>query len=143
MRQGCQIIFAAYGQNPDKNGQNGCFQKKLQPKSQKFLTIVISVFIGVSICSEISIFFAEKCGFAKEASFYPKNNNFWRKLKITYQVQLVFIYLNKTQKHYCRYMHASFLTDFCVKQFQFGINFPIQRQGQNSLIFCFKYMNKS
>jgi len=55
-----------------KNGQNGCFSKKLWPKSQNVLTMVISIFIGVSNCSENSIFFAEKCGFTKEARFYPK-----------------------------------------------------------------------
>jgi len=26
--QGCQIFFIAYGQNADKNGQNGCLLKK-------------------------------------------------------------------------------------------------------------------
>jgi len=39
--QGCQIFFAAYGQNPDKNGQNVCFFK-LWPKSQDVLTMIIS-----------------------------------------------------------------------------------------------------
>jgi len=42
-----------------KNGQNGCFLKKLWPKSQNVFTMVISIFIGVSNCSEGSIFFAE------------------------------------------------------------------------------------
>jgi len=63
--QGCQIFFAA-------NGQNGCFLKNLWPKSQNVLTMVISIFIGVSNCLEGSIFFAKKSGFAKEASFYLK-----------------------------------------------------------------------
>jgi len=45
LHQGCQIFFAAYGQNPDKNGQNGCFLKKLWRKSQNVLTMVISIFI--------------------------------------------------------------------------------------------------
>jgi len=34
--------------------------------------MVISIFIGVSNCLEDSIFFAKKCGSAKEASFYVK-----------------------------------------------------------------------
>jgi len=55
-----------------KNGLNGCFFIKLWPKLQNVLTMVISIFIGVSNCSEDSIFFSEECGFAKEASFYPK-----------------------------------------------------------------------
>jgi len=43
-------------------------------KIRTFLAMVISIFIGVSNSSEHSIFFAKKCGcgFAKEASFYPK-----------------------------------------------------------------------
>jgi len=46
--------------------------KKLWPKSQNVLTMVISTFIGVSNCLEDSIFLPKKCGFAKEASFYLK-----------------------------------------------------------------------
>jgi len=48
-----------------KNGQNGCFLKKLWPKSQYVSTMAISIFMTVSNCSEGSIFFAKKCGFAK------------------------------------------------------------------------------
>jgi len=47
-----------------KNGQNGCFLKKLWPKSQNVLTMVISIFIDISNCLEDNIFFA------KETSFY-------------------------------------------------------------------------
>jgi len=70
--QDCQIFFLAYGQNPDRNGQNGCLLKKLWPKSKYVLTMVISIFIDVSNCLEVSIFFAKKCGFAKEANLYLK-----------------------------------------------------------------------
>ena len=67
-----------------KNGQNSWFLKKLWPKSQIFLTMIIYIFIGVSNCLESSIFFAKKCGFAKEAiSFYPKTAISADKLKIT------------------------------------------------------------
>ena len=45
---------------------------KLWPKSQNVLTMVISIFIGVSNCLESSMLFAKKCGFAKEAIFYLK-----------------------------------------------------------------------
>jgi len=55
-----------------KDGQNGCFLKKLWPKSQTVLTMAISIFIGISNCLEGSIFFAKRCGFAKEAIFYLK-----------------------------------------------------------------------
>jgi len=55
-----------------KNGHNGCFLKTLWPKSQDVLTMVISMFIGVSNRSEAVYFLPKKCGFAKEASFYPK-----------------------------------------------------------------------
>jgi len=34
--------------------------------------MVISIFKGVSNCLEGSIFFAKKCGFAKEANLYLK-----------------------------------------------------------------------
>jgi len=40
--QGCQIFFADYGQKPDKNSQNDSFLKKLWPKSQSVLTMIIS-----------------------------------------------------------------------------------------------------
>jgi len=63
--QDCQIFFVDYD-------QNGCFLKTLWPKSQNILTMVISIFIGVSNCSEAVYFVPKKCGFAKEASFYPK-----------------------------------------------------------------------
>ena len=59
-----------------KNIENGCFLKRLQPKSQNVLTLLISIFIGVSNCSEGSIFFAEKMYFAKEIGFYPKTTIF-------------------------------------------------------------------
>jgi len=65
-----------------KNGQNGCFLKTLRPKSQNVLTMVISIFIGVSDCSEAVYFLPKKCGFAKEASFYPKTAIFTVNLKL-------------------------------------------------------------
>jgi len=46
-RTGLLDFFVAYGQNPDKNGQNGCFLKTLWSKSQNVLTMAISLFIGV------------------------------------------------------------------------------------------------
>jgi len=49
-------FFSAYGQNPGKNGQNGCISKRLWPKLQNILTVVISIFIGVSNSLEVSIF---------------------------------------------------------------------------------------
>jgi len=45
--------------------------------------MAISIFIGVSNCSETSILFAEKCGFAKEAGFYPKTTISAVKLPVT------------------------------------------------------------
>jgi len=65
-----------------KNGQNGCFLKTLRPKPQNVLTMVISIFIGVSDCSEAVYFLPKKCGFAKEASFYPKTAIFAVNLKL-------------------------------------------------------------
>jgi len=45
-------------------------------------------------CLEGSIFFAKKCGFAKEASFYLKTPI--STVNLNHLLQLVFIYLNKT-----------------------------------------------
>jgi len=75
--------------------------KNLWPKSQNVLTIAIFIFIGNSNCSEGNIFFAKKCGFAKEASFYPKTTISAINLKLSEltSLQLVFIYLNKTYNH--------------------------------------------
>jgi len=39
-------------------------------KITRCFNYVISIFIGVPNCLEDSIFFAKKCGFAKEAIFY-------------------------------------------------------------------------
>jgi len=58
--QGCQIFSAAYGQNPDKKCQNGCFFKTLWPKLQNVLTMLIFIFMGFSNFSEEGIFFARK-----------------------------------------------------------------------------------
>jgi len=60
--------------------------------------MVISIFIGVSNCLEdsMSIFFAKKCGFAKEASFYLQTAISAVNLKLLVTTELVFIYLNKT-----------------------------------------------
>jgi len=68
---GLPDFFVAYGQNPDKNGQNGCFLKKLWPKPQNVSTIVISILIGVSNCLEDSIFFAKKMWFCQISKFLP------------------------------------------------------------------------
>jgi len=46
--------------------------KKLWPKSRNVLTMVTSIYIGVSNYLEDSIFFAKKRGVAKEASFCLK-----------------------------------------------------------------------
>jgi len=46
--------------------------KKVMAKIKKCFTVAISILIGVSNCLEGSIFFAKKCSFAKEASFYLK-----------------------------------------------------------------------
>ena len=62
--------------------QNGWFLKTLWPKSQNILTMVISIFIGVSNCSEAVYFLPKKCGFAKEARFYPKTTIFAENLKL-------------------------------------------------------------
>ena len=61
-----------YSQNPDKNGQHGCVLKKLRQKLQNVLTMVISIFTGVTNCLEGSIIFAKKCSFAKEVIFSLK-----------------------------------------------------------------------
>jgi len=55
-----------------KKGQNGCFLKKLWPKPQNVLTMVISIFIGVSNCLESSIFFAKKMWFCQRSNFFLK-----------------------------------------------------------------------
>jgi len=55
-----------------KNGQNGCFLKKLWPKSQNVLTMVIAIFIGVSNCLEGSIFFVKKMWFCERSNIYLK-----------------------------------------------------------------------
>jgi len=55
-----------------KNGQNGCFLKKLWPKSQNFLTMVIYMFIDVSNCLEGSIFFAKNVVLPKKQVFTLK-----------------------------------------------------------------------
>jgi len=55
-----------------KKGQNGCFFKKLWPKSQNVLTMVISMFIGVSNYSEGSTFFAKKMWFCQRNKFTLK-----------------------------------------------------------------------
>jgi len=44
------------------------------PQVGNHWTMVISIFIGVSNCSESRIFLLIKCGFAKVASFYPKTS---------------------------------------------------------------------
>jgi len=54
-------FFVAYGQNPDKKW----------PKSQNVLTMVISIFIGVSNCLDSSIFFAKKMWFCQRSKFLP------------------------------------------------------------------------
>jgi len=69
--QGCQTFFVAYGQNPDKKWPKWLFFEKVMAKITKCFQ-VISIFIGVSNYLEGSIFFAKKCSFAKEASFYLK-----------------------------------------------------------------------
>jgi len=79
---GLPDFFRSSWQNPDKNGQNGCFLKTLWPKSQDVLTMVISIYIGVSNCSEAVHFLPKKCGFAKEASFHPKTAIFAVNLKL-------------------------------------------------------------
>jgi len=58
-----------------KNSQNGCFLKKLWPKSQyHVLTIAMSIFIIIGVLNylESSIFFAEKMWFCQRSKFYPK-----------------------------------------------------------------------
>jgi len=59
----------AYGQNPDKNGQNGCFLKMLWPKLQNVLTMLIYIFMGFSNFSEDGIFFAEKILLCQRSKF--------------------------------------------------------------------------
>jgi len=54
--------------------------------------MVISIFIGLSNCSEGSIFLLIKCGFAKGASFYPKTAI----SSVNFKLPVVFIYPNKT-----------------------------------------------
>ena len=61
---------------------NGCFLKKLWPKSQNALTMIISIFIDVSNCSEDSVFFAKKCGIAMAPTFYPKTSTSAVNLKL-------------------------------------------------------------
>jgi len=63
--QDCRIFFVAYGQNPNKNGQNGCFLKTLWQKSQRFLIMVISIFIVSQIVRKTAYFLPKKCGFSK------------------------------------------------------------------------------
>jgi len=65
-------------------------------KIKNVLTMVISMFTGVLNCLEDSrpIFFAKKCGFAKETSFYLKTAISAVNLKLP--VTTFFIYLNKT-----------------------------------------------
>jgi len=53
-----------------RNDQKSCFLKKLWPKLQIVLTMVIFIFIEVSNCSEDSVFFAEK-------NCFLLKNNFW------------------------------------------------------------------
>jgi len=43
-----------------KNGQNSCFLKTLWPKSQNVLTMIISMFIGVSNCFRRQYIFCRK-----------------------------------------------------------------------------------
>jgi len=64
-----------------KNGQNGCFLKTLWPKSQNFLIMVISIFIVSQIVRKAVYFLPKKCGFSKEASFFPKTAIFAVNLK--------------------------------------------------------------
>jgi len=52
-----------------KNGQNGCFSKTLRTKLQNVLTMLISIFMGLSNFSEDSIFFAEKIWFCQRSKF--------------------------------------------------------------------------
>jgi len=65
-------------------GQNDCFLKKLWPKSQNILTMVVSTFIGVSNCSEGSrpIVFAKNMSFCQRSKFYPKTAILAGKLKL-------------------------------------------------------------
>jgi len=69
--------------------------EKVMAKITKFLIMVISIFIGVSNCSEGSIFLPVKCGFAKGASFYSKTVI----SSVNFKLPVVFIYLNKTYDH--------------------------------------------
>jgi len=54
----------------------------LLSKSQNVLTMVISIFIGVSNRSE-AVYFSPKMWFCQRSKFLPWNSNFYRKLKIT------------------------------------------------------------
>jgi len=58
------VFFAAYG-------QNGCFLKKLWPKSQNALTMAISIFTGVSNCLKGSMLFCQKMWFCQRSKFFP------------------------------------------------------------------------
>jgi len=56
-----------------KSGQNSCFLKKVWPKIQNVLTMVIHIFIEVSKCFKGVIFLPKNSGLAKKASFDPNS----------------------------------------------------------------------
>jgi len=70
--QGCQIFFIAYGQNPDKNGQNGCFLKKVMAKITKSFNYGN---FHIHRCLKLfgsQYIFCQKTWFCQRSKFYPK-----------------------------------------------------------------------
>jgi len=64
-------LFVAYGQNPDKKWPKWLFFEKVMAKITKFFYGNLHVHRCLKLFGRQYIF-CQKCGFAKEASFYFK-----------------------------------------------------------------------
>ena len=72
IRQGCQIFSQLMANILIKKRQKWLFFEKVMAKITKCFNYSNFYIHSVWNCSESNIFLPKKCGFAKEASFYPK-----------------------------------------------------------------------